>query len=466
MASIDILEEVQRPFKDEASKARNKTSQVEFFACVMMAEGPLAFTQQQMEDYLDFVSTNWRAKKEVSLKMEGKRHWQIAFRVHGKSTVKRILDLWKEKYLRTDGIMLQTAHNWQALKAYIAKKATADGEIIRNKQWISRRFQNCTLRPWQKSLLDLQTADNSDRIIDLVYDPKGSRGKSWFGMYIAQKGLGYNLAGLTTAEKAIESLNCMLTHDQNRDPTIIVMDIPRRAMGVHLEGWLRAMEQIKNGQTFDPRYVAKYWWFEPPKIFVFVNELPNLEGYTEDRLRFWKINNNLELKAIPFDTMMRVSAEIQRKATLAKDSQVRQVIQAIQSVAEAILGSNKRQKLDHIIEKIAMEDTTEGDNCDNSVYNQSQASDGDRYIGNTTSGRYQTLHDEYEKDSFIKDSDSENTLVVESSQIVPADQTQDTVSTSPAHRQEDDCDNVEDEASVVDVTDIVKNCYTQKYNNI
>lgn len=390
----------------EQKEAKRKSSQVEFFACTMFAEGEHMKTQDQVRQMLDCVSHEWRFKKEKSLQDDGKYHWQIAFRVHGKSSVNSILQFWShDKGYNTTGVSLQSAHDWQAVKKYITKSQTAVGEVFRNKEWMDDKYDNPIFWDWQS---DVMMMESNDRFIDLLWNPNGGEGKTWMCGYLESRRGAYYIC-LPTPEKAIESLTCMLKANEERHPSYVLIDIPRNARKEHTDGWIRMAETIKSGSIADPRYRYQYWRFKSPPVWVFCNDLPNITGYKADRLRVWKIENK-KLVQYQFDEIMKINDELQEKRKFALQSEHARLCKSLDSIAEAIRGINPPAivpgfnigKPISFLEKLAMEDNTAGDDCDNSEDNQSS-------VGSVRNNWDQTntTTNGYEADGWLVHSDDE-----------------------------------------------------------
>lgn len=273
----------------------------EYFGIIFPAEGANMYTEMQVRDMLDGVSGEWRFKKERSLDGQW-LHWQACAKTHGKTTKKKVMAHWKEVMgiASLDGVCIVKARNYQAMRKYILKKETAAGEVVQSKVWQDPRFLTAVLRPWQQVLMDLPA---NDRVIDIVYDPKGCRGKSFFCGYVDVKGLGIDLSGMSNSEEAIKSLCCVLTETDNHVPRRVLINIPRRASTKDLHGWVRICEMLKDGKVIDARYRYRSFRFVPPTVIVFCNELPDILGYDASRLRVWKFVEGEDLDGPEMEMM-------------------------------------------------------------------------------------------------------------------------------------------------------------------
>ena len=73
--------------------------------------------------------------------------------------------------------------------------------------------------------------------------------------------------------------------DEGNTPDILVFDIPR-CNSNHVS--YQAIESIKNGYLYSPKYEGGMCRFNPPHVICFGNEPPNLQNMSEDR---WRVIN-------------------------------------------------------------------------------------------------------------------------------------------------------------------------------
>lgn len=163
--------------------------------------------------------------------------------------------------------------------------------------FIPINYRNLTLREWQ--IIVLNTKPES-RIINLIYDPIGNKGKSTVAAIGELLFGGIDMPPVNDAEKLIETLCNILMDTRNRDPKLLFLDLPRAIDKERLYGLYTALEQIKKGKVYDFRYRYKSWWFNPPTIWVFSNHLPDPNILSADRWKIWKIEDNYSLKEIFF----------------------------------------------------------------------------------------------------------------------------------------------------------------------
>lgn len=151
--------------------------------------------------------------------------------------------------------------------------------------------------PWQKTVL-LSRGFRDQRTINLVIDPTGNNGKTMLAMHMECKKLATVLPVLSDAKEICECVCDELMLAEERDPRVVIMDLPRAMSKKTLAGVFCAIENIKNGKVVDRRYSLKKWFFRPPQVWVFSNRVPNLAYLSADRWRAWRIAEDRSLKPI------------------------------------------------------------------------------------------------------------------------------------------------------------------------
>lgn len=151
-----------------------------------------------------------------------------------------------------------------------------------------------TLYPFQKFIFDTATQFD-DRIINLIYCPKGNQGKSTIASICELYGKGIDLPPVNDADRLIQSCCDICISKDIRDPSPIFIDMPRAMNKERLNGIYTAIEQIKKGKLYDLRYTYKEYWIDSPQIWVFSNIEPDLSMLSLDRWRVWSIDGGKNL---------------------------------------------------------------------------------------------------------------------------------------------------------------------------
>lgn len=134
------------------------------------------------------------------------------------------------------------------------------------------------LRPEQKRLIkDLQK--QSDRQIDVLYDPDGNWGKSWLTRHLWERKKAYYVPPTV---QNVQGLIQWVASGYDGEP-IIIIDIPRSWKWS--EQLYTAIETIKDGMVYDTRYSAKMRDIWGVKVLVFSNSMPKVTALSGDRWR-------------------------------------------------------------------------------------------------------------------------------------------------------------------------------------
>lgn len=133
-------------------------------------------------------------------------------------------------------------------------------------------LEGVSLRPWQVQL-DLKLSDVPDaRKIYWVHDSIGNCGKSWMATYLARN----RGALVVTGGKASDIAHAYDNHG------IVVFDLAR-ATDFNCVSYA-AMEDLKNGRIFSPKYDSCVKFFPIPHMVVFANAAPPADKFSADRL--------------------------------------------------------------------------------------------------------------------------------------------------------------------------------------
>jgi len=148
------------------------------------------------------------------------------------------------------------------------------------------------LYKWQQQVIDLATEKKNIRIINIIVDRKGGKGKSSLRRYLEWN----NLAeGLPLVNDFIE----MVQMAYSLPSTCYIIDMPRSLKKDKLAGIFGGIEYIKGGDYFDKRYTMRKRKSDPPNVIVFTNEYPNANYLSIDRWKIWRISSKGTLKEVP-----------------------------------------------------------------------------------------------------------------------------------------------------------------------
>lgn len=158
------------------------------------------------------------------------------------------------------------------------------------------------LFPWQESLR-MQLSIYEPRCIDVLIDIKGNNGKTQFCRYMA---IHQDAQILPMCNDYKDTMR--IAYDVGVHP-IYMIDIPRGIKQTNLSGLYSAIESLKGGYAFDDRNSFRQRYFDPPRVLVITNTVPDVRLLSLDRWRFWTINSKLVLKKYEFHPECRDESE-------------------------------------------------------------------------------------------------------------------------------------------------------------
>lgn len=159
--------------------------------------------------------------------------------------------------------------------------------------YIPRHIREVTvLRPFQSQILSMAQLYDP-RKIDIIYCPTGNKGKSV--LVGKARAAGYRaMPPVFDFKDLLRMVFCMPT------AKAYFIDMPRAIKKDKMAGFFSGLESIKDGYAYDDRYTFKEKTFDPPRIFLFTNKIPELRYLSLDRWSFWTIDDEFDLvKFVP-----------------------------------------------------------------------------------------------------------------------------------------------------------------------
>lgn len=255
-------------------------------------------TEHSVAEVLDIVYKKWTFQKELG-KEKNYLHWQGCGSLHKKQRETET-HLIAQLIADTDCSHMSfrpvssNGREKNFIENYCNKRDTrVDGpwhswerpkEIT--KQLIE--FKKFELRGYQKFILD-ECNNFEMRKIDLIYDKIGNLGKSIFAEYMEFEGLVEEVPPYRLMDDIFQWVY------SRPKKKAYFFDLPRGMKKDKLGDLYAGIEIIKNGVCFDKRYQAKKCRFDRPRIFVFTNELPNLNLMSMDRWSIHRVNADYSL---------------------------------------------------------------------------------------------------------------------------------------------------------------------------
>ena len=146
----------------------------------------------------------------------------------------------------------------------------------------------------------LQTAISTDtwndRSLNYCCDP-GNQTKSTICGVLKFNDLGLNIIKLQCINDykiIMQDLYQQVHSICERNNFMIVVDFPRCLNKLY--SMYAALEESKEGCFYDPRYDRKEWTINCPSIWIFANTPPDTSLMTEDRWKFWTIEDDNLIK--------------------------------------------------------------------------------------------------------------------------------------------------------------------------
>lgn len=160
--------------------------------------------------------------------------------------------------------------------------------------YVPRQFR-MKPRKWQRQVLD--TANEfDDRKIDCIIDPQGGLGKSFI---MGKAWCKYRYPFISVVDdtaRIIYSACDILIGRQEREPKLMIVDVPRAFNRKKMGSLMTAIEILKSGIISDSRNKFRHWEYDSPRIWVFMNFDVDLTLQSSDRWQFWTVSMNVLCK--------------------------------------------------------------------------------------------------------------------------------------------------------------------------
>lgn len=237
---------------------------------------------------------------------EGYVHWQGRISLWKKKRKCELIKLMEGMDMRVPNYLCPTTagESGRAQPFYYSKEDTRirgpwnDRDIP---AYIPRQYRGLMdhLYPFQRQIMESRDIFEK-RIVDCVVAPEGGEGKSTIAALMELHGKGIDMPTVNDGQALINMTCDILISRDCREPGLMFFDMPRSQSKEKLHGLFTAIEQIKKGKVYDPRYSYKDWWFDSPRVWIFMNEDPDVRALTSNRWRFWTISAHKRLvKYVP-----------------------------------------------------------------------------------------------------------------------------------------------------------------------
>lgn len=224
----------------------------------------------------------------------GYRHYQIRISLIKKATEMKVVALLKSTCMKGANVSRTCNETSNDIYYYTTKldsrvegtQAYTDKDPLPTKMTRQlTEFYDYTPYEWQKTAYSLAKEKNN-RVINVIYDPKGNNGKSIFCEWVEYEGIAEEIPTCNSYED-ISTYVCS-RRTKGFESNCYLIDMPRGLKKERLSQFYSGIEIIKNGVCFDKRYSANKLRFDRPQIIVFTNTLPQeMECLTSDRWRIY-----------------------------------------------------------------------------------------------------------------------------------------------------------------------------------
>lgn len=134
------------------------------------------------------------------------------------------------------------------------------------------------------------------RNVNNLYDPVGNIGKSVVAFMCYLHNNAIYVPPMNDAQKVIEYVYSIIENmEDDETPEMMIFDLPRSMGKDCLYGMYSAIEQLKTGYIYDTRYKGRGRWINSPNIWVFTNEIPDLNRLSSDRWNIWTVDDKNDL---------------------------------------------------------------------------------------------------------------------------------------------------------------------------
>jgi len=262
--------------------------------------GPPLFPNR-MKDILNEFADSWVFQLERGVNAD-KLHFQVRLIVHEGVMTETLLTIFEARSLdRRDITFLPESNNsiqQGGLSFYVMKDDTRVEGPWHDSTYKPRKrvhYEGNDLecirsskRPFQQHIIDELKHPPDDRTLHWWYNHSGAGGKSKLMKYLRVTHPSFARVPMGTATQiktsVIEKGPCQ----------VYMVDLPRvRGTDERQQELFSALEEIKNGWVESPMYgKAAELIMEPPHIYIFSNELPNLNYASLDR---WRVHELYDL---------------------------------------------------------------------------------------------------------------------------------------------------------------------------
>lgn len=257
----------------------------------------------EIKQCLDEWAKKWIFQKELGA--SGYLHYQVRLSLFKKQRMGPLGN--KIKHTIIAGHLSLTSNEGAKKFNYVMKADTrVEGPWKDDDPVILKELIGKKLSPWQQTASDdilVNEEKDNTRSINVIYDPFGNRGKSFFVKWMCTK---HNCQRIPKMKDAQEMIQFAMSFSKKHAYLIDLARSANKSKKTMTELW-SAIETIKDGYLYDIRYKGRDLWMNSVPVWVFTNELPDLKALTEDRWNIWTINYGGKLVSYSAQTIANVT---------------------------------------------------------------------------------------------------------------------------------------------------------------
>lgn len=141
------------------------------------------------------------------------------------------------------------------------------------------------LNKWEKEIIEIIKKEPDDRTIYWFYDKKCGAGKTTFCKYLVMK-----YGAILSGGKSADMKNGVITYKKDNedcDPELVLINLPKTFDTQYLS--YTGIEEVKDMMFYSGKYEGGQVCGNCPHLFVFSNELPDVDKVDKSRWRIYDI---------------------------------------------------------------------------------------------------------------------------------------------------------------------------------
>ncbi len=245
-------------------------------------------TAEELKLWLKKNTKKWGFQGEIGA-TTGYEHWQGRFSLITRLRLNTLIKTFPWKGDENGSVRLSYTSNnaRQELNFYnyvLKDDMTATGERYSDMDlYTPRQIRKINkLRLWQEKIIEKIEQPDDDHI-NVIIDQEGYSGKSTLALWAECHKLGFAMPPVSDMK------DIMQIAMEIKPQKCYFIDIPRSVDQTKMTSFWAGIECLKRGKVYDLRYKYRQKLIDSPHIWVFMNQMPNLQAITNRRWKLWKI---------------------------------------------------------------------------------------------------------------------------------------------------------------------------------